>query len=89
MKSDLACWKCGAALAGLMLPLGQRDQCPSCRADVHACRMCRHFDARRVRQCREPGVVEVKDKAFANACGWFVPRPDAYQGGGAAIWGDF
>jgi hypothetical protein len=51
--------------------------------------MCRHFDARRTRQCRELAAEEIKDKTRANVCGWFVPRPDAYQGGGAAIWGAF
>jgi hypothetical protein len=27
----------------------------------------------------------VADKARANDCGWFVPRPEAYKGGGAAV----
>lgn len=85
MNTDLCCWKCGATLAGLLLPLGRRDECPSCHADVHVCRMCRHFDARRAKQCRELAADEVKDKTRANFCGWLVPRPDAYQGGGAAI----
>jgi hypothetical protein len=86
MNSDLGCWKCGAPLTGLLLPLGRRDECPACHAEVHVCRMCRHYDARRARQCRELAADEVKDKSRANYCGWFVPRPDAYQGGGAAVW---
>jgi len=47
--------------------------------------MCRHYEPRRARQCRELAADEVRDKTRANFCGWFVPRPDAYQGGGAAI----
>ncbi|OYW36054.1 MAG: hypothetical protein B7Z35_13705 [Hydrogenophilales bacterium 12-61-10] len=81
---SLQCWKCGATLA-LLLPLSRTETCPSCRADLHACRMCRHFDAGRARQCRELAAEPPADKARANFCGWFVPRPDAYRGGGAAV----
>jgi hypothetical protein len=82
---SLQCWKCGASLAGLPLPLGRRAVCPSCRADLHACRLCRHYDARRAGQCRELAADRVADKTRANDCGWFVPQQDAYQGGGAAM----
>jgi hypothetical protein len=86
MNSDLVCWKCGATLIGQPLPLGRRDECPGCRAELHVCHMCRHYDARRARQCRELAADGVQDKTRVNDCGWFVPRPDAYQGGGAAVW---
>jgi hypothetical protein len=81
---SLQCWKCGAALA-LLLPLSRTETCPSCRADLHACRMCRHFDAGRAKQCRELAAEPEPDKTRANFCGWFVPRPDAYRGGGAVV----
>ncbi len=81
---SLQCWKCGATLT-VLLPLSRTDTCPSCRAALHACRMCRHFDAGRARQCRELAAERVLDKVRANVCGWFVPRPDAYRGGGAAV----
>lgn len=82
---SLVCWKCGASLAGLPLPLGRRDACPSCRTDLHVCRQCRHYDATRAGQCRELAAERVADKMRANDCGWFVPRPEAYRGGGAAV----
>jgi len=82
---SLQCWKCGASLAGMLLPLSRRETCPSCRADLHACRMCRHYDAHRAGQCREMAAERVADKVRANDCGWFVPRPQAYKGGGAAM----
>ena len=82
---SLVCWKCGASLAGLLLPLGRREVCPSCRVDLHVCRLCRHYDAHRAGQCRELAADPVIDKTRANYCGWFVPRPDAYLGGGAAM----
>lgn len=81
----LQCWKCGASLAGLLLPLAHDEACPSCHSALHVCRMCRHFDAHRPGQCRELTAPRVADKTHANACGGFVPRPEAYKGGGAAI----
>ncbi|MBS1137533.1 MAG: hypothetical protein H6R11_1487 [Proteobacteria bacterium] len=82
---SLVCWKCGASLAGILLPLARRETCPSCRADLHVCRLCRHYDAHRAGQCRELAAERVADKTRANDCGWFVPRPEAYKGGGAAM----
>jgi hypothetical protein len=41
---DLICWKCGASLAELTLPLSRTDFCRACRAEVHVCRMCRFYD---------------------------------------------
>jgi hypothetical protein len=82
---SLQCWKCGASLAGMLLPLSRRETCPSCHADLHVCKLCRHYDAQRAGQCRELAAERVADKTRVNDCGWFVPRPDAYQGGGAAM----
>ena len=82
---SLQCWKCGASLAGMLLPLSLRETCPSCRADLHVCKMCRHYDAHRSGQCRELAAERVADKTRVNDCGWFVPRPEAYKGGGAAM----
>ena len=82
---SLVCWKCGASLAGMLLPLSRRETCPSCRADLHVCKLCRHYDAHRAGQCRELAAERVADKTRANDCGWFVPRPEAYKGGGAAM----
>lgn len=85
MSSALVCWKCGASLAGMPLPLSRRDACPSCHADLHVCGLCRHYDAHRAGQCRELAAERVAEKARANDCGWFVPRPEAYRGGGAPM----
>lgn len=80
----LACWKCGATLAGVPLPFARTAGCPSCHADVHVCRMCRHFEPGRATMCRELAAEPVADKTKANFCGWFVPAADAYRGGGIA-----
>jgi ribosomal protein L40E len=76
---ELICWRCGASLATLSLPLGRRDECPECHAELHVCRLCAFFDPRVAKQCREPVAEEVMDKERANFCGYFEPRPGAYE----------
>ena len=78
MNNELVCWKCGASLAALPLPLGRRAECLACHAEQHVCRMCRHYDTAKTKQCRETAADDVKDKTRANFCGWFQPRPGAY-----------
>lgn len=78
MAHDLVCWKCGAALAALTLPLSRRDECPRCRAELHVCRLCVDFDLRVAKHCREPTAEEVSDKTRANFCDHFAPRAGAY-----------
>lgn len=79
--TQLVCWKCGASIEDLPLPLGRRDECPACHAEVHVCKMCRFYDLRVAKACREPMAEEVKDKERANFCDWFQPRPNAHQPG--------
>jgi hypothetical protein len=65
MAHDLVCWKCGASLAELSLPLRRLDECPRCRAELHVCRMCIDYDTRVAKHCREPTAEEVSDKTRA------------------------
>lgn len=81
MSSVLACYRCGALLSGLSLPLSRRDQCPDCGVDLHVCRMCRHYAAGVPRQCREDGAEDVAEKERANFCDWFVPSARAFEPG--------
>ena len=78
MAHDLVCWKCGASLAALTLPLRRLEECPKCRAQLHVCRMCVHYDTRVASHCREPTAEEVRDKEHANFCDFFKPRPAAH-----------
>jgi len=78
MAHDLVCWKCGASLAALSLPLRRLDECPRCRAELHVCRMCIDYDTRVAKHCREPTAEEVRDKTSANFCDFFKPRAAAY-----------
>lgn len=78
MDNSLSCWKCGASLAQLSLPLLRRDECPACRAELHVCRLCVDFAPTLAKQCREPTAEEVSDKTHANFCDHFKPRPGAW-----------
>jgi hypothetical protein len=75
----LVCWKCGASLAALTLPLRRLEECKGCGAELHVCRMCVDYDTAVAKSCREPIAEEVKEKERANFCDYFKPRPNAYQ----------
>lgn len=75
----LVCWKCGASLADLSLPLARTDECRACRAELHACRMCRFYDTGKAKSCAEPVAEEVKDKERANYCDYFVAAPGRFR----------
>ncbi len=79
MSHNIACYRCGAALSALSLPLSRRDQCPECSADLHVCRMCLYFDPTVPRQCREDGAEDVTEKERANFCDWFKPSEAAFD----------
>ena len=84
MTVSLVCWKCGAGLADLLLPMARREECPACGADLHVCRMCEFYDTSVAKDCREPVADEVRDKERANFCGYFNPVPGAFRHGGSA-----
>lgn len=75
----LVCWKCGASLAHLSLPLTRRDVCSACNAELHVCKLCEFYDVSKAKHCREPIAEEERDKERANFCDYFKPRPSAYS----------
>ena len=79
MDHDIACYRCGASLASLSLPLSRQDSCPECSVHLHVCRMCMHFDVSVPGQCREDDAEDVVEKERLNFCDWFVPRTDAFD----------
>ena len=78
MSDGLVCWKCGAALEDLLLPLSRRAECEACHADLHVCRLCTYYDPRVRSGCDEPRAEEVRDRERANFCDYFKPRPNAH-----------
>jgi hypothetical protein len=81
MSHTIACYRCGASLAAFSLPLSRQDQCPGCGADLHVCKMCRYFDERVPRKCREDGAEDVTEKERPNFCDWFKPSDSAFDAG--------
>jgi hypothetical protein len=79
MADQLACYRCGASLEKLSLPLSRRDECPECSVHLHVCRMCIDYDPQVPRQCREDDAEDVLDKEKVNFCEWFRPNPGAFD----------
>ena len=79
MSDIIYCFRCGASLEKLSLPLSRRDECPECAADLHICRMCVYFNPNIPRQCAEDGAEEVLDKLKVNFCDWFKPSATAFD----------
>ncbi len=78
-SNDLCCWRCGASLAKLSLPLSRLDECPECAIPLHVCRLCVHYDATVPRQCHEDDAEEVKEKERPNFCDYFRPSAAAFE----------
>ena len=78
-ESSLVCWKCGASLEALSLPLRRLEVCPECDSELHVCRMCRFYDPNSIDQCTQEDAEEVREKERANFCDYYKPRPGAYQ----------
>lgn len=84
MAEGYVCWNCGAPLDELSLPLTRLDACPHCRAELHVCRMCLHFEPRWRQGCREERAEDVSERERANFCDYFSPRAGAFQARSAA-----
>jgi len=76
---DMECWKCGTQLRNLLLPFSRYEECSTCKADLHVCLACRHYDASLNDGCREDRADFVPDKDKANFCDYFKPHPNAWQ----------
>ncbi len=81
-SSDLVCWRCGHTLKEIPRPITRLSRCIECRADLHVCRLCRHYDRTVLGQCRHERAERIVDKELANFCTYFRPRPDAHSGSG-------
>lgn len=76
---ELHCYRCGASLASLTLPIGRLEECPACTVQLHVCRMCAHFAPQQPKGCNEDDAPEVRDKKSANFCDYFKPTADAFS----------
>ena len=78
MSHSLVCWRCGASLAALSLPLRRLDVCKACNAELHVCKMCVEYDTSYAKHCKEPTAEEERKKDEANFCDHFKPKAGAY-----------
>ncbi len=56
--------------------MSRREECASCGADQHVCRMCDHFDNSGWGDCKEERAEHVSDRESANFCDYFSPNSD-------------
>jgi hypothetical protein len=70
-KSVSRCAACGAVLP---IAVASLKECPQCRAALHACRQCAHFEPTRRFECRQPIIERLADKNAQNECDGFALR---------------
>ena len=67
-RATSRCAECGAVLP---ITADSLTQCPHCRAELHACRQCAHFDTARRFECAQNIPERIADKRALNACASF------------------
>lgn len=72
MIHQLNCFSCGHKIVS-QFAFGRRDECPQCKADVHACKNCGHYDSTAYNECCEPQAEMVREKERGNFCDYFTP----------------
>ena len=71
-NTSVVCSACGKPL--LLATgdfVGRKDECPLCRADLHVCLNCKHYDLQAYNECREPQADRVVEKNRSNFCDYF------------------
>jgi hypothetical protein len=54
-------------------PIGTLSTCPKCRADLHSCVQCAHFDPGARFQCMQPILRAITPKDAGSDCTLFAP----------------
>jgi hypothetical protein len=66
------------SLCGTIVPppidIQHESQCPKCKADLHSCKNCRHFDTAAQFECTQPIPVRITKKDLRNTCELFMAR---------------
>lgn len=53
-------------------PVGRREACPHCGADLHCCLNCGFYAPEAYNACREPQAERVLVKDRSNFCDFFI-----------------
>lgn len=67
-----ACRACGTKRPDLE-EIAFDTTCAKCRADLHACAQCMHFDTSARFECTQPIPARIPAKKLANQCGLYTP----------------
>ena len=81
MEEIWQCWQCGAKVTDQPLPLSTYAECRQCRAQLHCCRQCQHFNPRLRADCDEPRAESHSEREKANFCDWFKLRREFVESG--------
>jgi hypothetical protein len=65
------CTACGAKTPSL---IKVDSACPKCRAELHSCRQCTHFDPGARLECNKPIPARIVNKHARNECELFATR---------------
>ena len=66
------CASCGAKVA---TAIGSESSCPNCKAELHTCRQCTHFDPSARFECSSKAVTaRIVNKNARNTCELFATR---------------
>ncbi len=79
MGTQLVCWRCGASLKKVPLPLIRLAQCPACASDLHVCRLCRFYDSKLSGHCSHDLAEPAREVDVANFCHHFRPIAGAFR----------
>ena len=81
MDNNWKCWQCGTTVTDQPLPLSTYAECRHCRAQLHCCRQCQHFNPRLRADCDEPRAESHSEREKANFCDWLKLRREFVEPG--------
>src|SRR5262245_18358863 len=69
----LRCALCGTIVT-THVDISDESQCPKCKADLHSCKNCRHFDTSAQFECTQTIPERITKKDLRNKCEFFMAR---------------
>ena len=69
----VTCFHCQKTIVSAS-KIGFREECGSCRSDLHVCKNCEFYDPKAYNECRETSADVVREKERANFCDFFNAR---------------
>jgi len=81
VTQNIVCWHCGVSVREEPLPLSTYAECRQCRAQLHCCRQCQHYNPRLRADCDEPRAESHCERGKANFCDWFKLRREFVEPG--------